>query len=320
MLLLVKFFIIDYADSAKVVSAPINLFTFIAGMHVIMLGIFISHIYNHIKEKKEKKHEKYFSKNFGNIQPQLVSIVIVTMILLSFTLMVHLKLKKAKIDEAPKGILLFAEQYVGGVDAIFKSVAKNTIRPAAPYIFTLFSFLLVGNLLGLIGLYAPVTSYSVPLVLGLISWLGIYVTGVIYQKIRFFHKFLNPMDFIAQFSPFISISFRIFGNIIGGTTIMYLMYHLIGVIWASLWALVPGMHFVGEVNLLATLLAPPFHIYFDLFSGVVQAFVFTLLTIVYWGVEATHKDTTEKSHKRNRKNKKSIFLNQSQGAHKVRTS
>ena len=263
---------------------------------------------------------KIFSKNFGNIQPQLVSIVIVTMILLSFTLMVHLKLKKAKIDEAPKGILLFAEQYVGGVDAIFKSVAKNTIRPAAPYIFTLFSFLLVGNLLGLIGLYAPVTSYSVPLVLGLISWLGIYVTGVIYQKIRFFHRFLNPMDFIAQFSPFISISFRIFGNIIGGTTIMYLMYHLIGAIWASLWTLVPGMHFVGEVNLLATLLAPPFHIYFDLFSGVVQAFVFTLLTIVYWGVEATHKDMTEKSHKRNRKNKKSIFLNQSQGAHKVRTS
>ena len=52
-----KIFIIDYADSAKVVSSPINLFTFIAGMHVIMLGIFISHIFNHKKEKKEKKNE-----------------------------------------------------------------------------------------------------------------------------------------------------------------------------------------------------------------------------------------------------------------------
>jgi F-type H+-transporting ATPase subunit a len=44
---------------------------------------------------------------------------------------------------------------------------------------------------------------------------------------------------------------------------------------------VPGLEFLGKVNLLAALIAPPFHIYFDLFSGVVQAFVFTLLTIVY---------------------------------------
>jgi F-type H+-transporting ATPase subunit a len=110
-----------------------------------------------------------FKKNLANIQPQLVSLVIVVLILLVFTFVIYRKIKKAKVNEAPKGVLLLAEQYVMGVDSLFKSVAKDTITPAAPYIFTLFSFLLVGNFMGLIGFPSPVTSYSVPLVLGLIS-------------------------------------------------------------------------------------------------------------------------------------------------------
>ena len=259
-----------------------------------------------------------FKNNFQNIQPQLVSMSIVVLILLVLTFVIYRKIKKAKIDEAPIGILLLAEQYVIGIDSLFKSVAKDRISASAPYIFTLFSFLLVGNLLGLIGFAAPVTSYSVPLVLGFISWIGIYVVGVMYQKLRFFKKYLNPLDFIAQFSPFISISFRIFGNIIGGTTIMYLFYHMIGLIWSSIWNNVPGMHFLGDVNLLASLVAPPFHVYFDLFSGVVQAFVFTLLTIVYWAVEATHE--SHGSSKKHTKKKNSIYATQSHGPHKVRTA
>lgn len=271
-----------------------------------------------IENYRKPKYMQIFKDHFSNIQPQLVSLVIVFIVLLVFTFVIYRKLKKAKINEAPKGVLLLAEQYVMGVDSLFQSVAKDTISPAGPYIFTLFSFLLVGNFMGLIGFPSPVTSYSVPLVLGLVSWLGIYVVGVTYQKIRFFKKYLNPLDFIAQFSPFISISFRIFGNIIGGTTIMYLLYHMMGVIWASIWVHVPGLAFLGEVNLLASLIAPPFHVYFDLFSGVVQAFVFTLLTIVYWAVEATHEDTHKKKSKKALKS--NIYTTQSHGPHEIRTS
>jgi F-type H+-transporting ATPase subunit a len=64
------------------------------------------------------------------------------------------------------------------------------------------------------------------------------------------------------------------------------------------------------------LIAPPFHIYFDLFSGVVQAFVFTLLTIVYWAVEATH----EGAHGSKDTKKSKIYTTQPSGPHKVRTS
>jgi F-type H+-transporting ATPase subunit a len=104
------------------------------------------------------------------------------------------------------------------------------------------------------------------------------VVGIMYQKFRFLKKFINPLEMIGQFAPLISISFRMFGNMIGGSTLMYLVYAFASYIWQN----VPG---VGQFNLLGSLIAPPLHFYFDLFDGLIQGFVFTLLTLVYWSLE-----------------------------------
>lgn len=199
-------------------------------------------------------------------------------------------MKKQKTTEAPHGVLLVAEQYVMGVDNLFNQVTggKLTHKPA-PYFFTLFSFLLVSNLMGLLGLEPPTTSYSVTLLLALISWIGIYVLGIMHHKVMFFKKFLNPIELIGQFAPLISLSFRLFGNMIGGATLMYLIYAVAG--WV--WGFIPV---IGEFNLLGSLIAPAFHFYFDVFDGIIQAFVFTLLSMVYWTLEVpdTPHHKTEK--------------------------
>ena len=217
------------------------------------------------------------------LQPQIFTLVLVTLILVVFAVVVYKKVRKQEVNKAPEGVLLFAEQYVMGVDNLFKEVTTGKIKKPAPYIFTLISFLMISNLMGLIGLEPPTTSYSVTLTLGLITWIGIYVIGIIYQRMRFFKKFLNPTEIIGQFSPLISISFRIFGNMIGGSTIMYLLYHFTG--W--IWGFVPV---IGEVNLIGPMLTPFFHAYFDIFDGLIQAFVFTLLTMIYWVLEAEEPD------------------------------
>lgn len=229
-----------------------------------------------------------FKQNFSNVQPQLVSIVLVTLILVTLSVIIFKKIQKIKPDEVPSGIAFVAEQYVRGVDNLFKSVAGNKLSPMAPYIFSLLSFMVLGNLIGLIGFEQPNTSYSVPLILGLFGWTGTLVVGVMYQKLRYFRKYLiNPTDIFSQIAPLISITFRIFGNTIGGATILFLIYHLIGKAWGH----VPVL---GEVNLLASLLAPPFHVYFDLFDGVIQAYVFTLLTLMYWVLETTDAHSSSK--------------------------
>ena len=216
-------------------------------------------------------------------QPQLVTLIYITIVLIVLAVVVYFKVQKTKPNQAPKGIAFLAEQYVGLFDREFYSLSSGKIDRVGPYIFTLVSFLIVGNTAGLISLEPVVTSYSVALTLGLITWIGIYVFGIIYQKLHFFKKFLNPIEWIGQFSPLISISFRIFGNILGGSILMYLIYLFTG--W--IWGFIPV---IGQVNILAMIVAPWFHIYFDLFGALVQSYVFALLTSIYWSqeVEGAH--------------------------------
>lgn len=235
--------------------------------------------------------DKFFSTK---LQPQIFTILLVTLILVIFAIVIYIKTKKQKVNEAPSGLLLFTEQYVMGVDALFTDVTEGKFKKPAPYIFTLLTFLLLGNLMGLVGLEPPASSYSVTLMLALVSWIGIYVSGLMYQKLRFFRKFLvNPIDLIGQFSPLIAMSFRLFGNLIAGSVILYLIYAITGFVWGHIPV-------IGEFNLLGSVIAPVFHIYFDIFDGLIQAFVFTLLTMIYWTLEAEtpeHKPKKVKNKK-----------------------
>lgn len=229
-------------------------------------------------------------------QPQLVTLIYVTILLTIISIVVYFKVKKIKPDEVPNGIAFLAEQYVGLFNNEFKSISEGKIDRVGPYIFTLFTFLAVGNTAGLLSLEPAATSYSVPLTLGIISWLGIYIFGIIYQRFSFFKRYLNPIDLIGQFSPLISISFRIFGNIIGGSIIMFMIYWFTG--W--IWNFIP---IIGKVNLLGMIIAPWLHMYFDIFDGLIQAYVFALLTGIYWSQEVAEGIPTNKKKKiKNKKN------------------
>ena len=242
---------------------------------------------------------KKFSENFmkTDLQPQIFSLVFVTIILIILSIVIYKKAKKQQPNKAPEGIMLIAEQYVMGIDNLYNEITEQKFTKPAPYIFTLITFLGISNLMGLIGLETPTSSYSVTLTIGLISWIGIYVVGIMYQKMHFFKKFLNPLELIGQFSPLISLSFRLFGNMIAGSTIMFLLYYVTGSIWENI-------PYIGEMNLLGSIIAWPFHIYFDMFDGLVQAFVFTLLTMIYWTLEAETPEIESKLEKAHAKEAK----------------
>ncbi|WLP85874.1 F0F1 ATP synthase subunit A [Mycoplasma seminis] len=217
-------------------------------------------------------------------QPQLLSLIITVMIILIISIIVYVKVSRVKENEAPKGIAQIAEAYVGMIDNTFDDTTNgDKVQKSRLYIFTLATFILIGNLTAIFGLEPIVTSYSIPFTLALMSWLGIFIVGAIYQKARYLKSFLNPLDLPGKISPLISLSFRIYGNVIGGTTVIFLVYSIFG----YLWTLIPG---IGNGNhewyFLAVLVSPALHFYFDLFGSTLQAYIFTLLTTVYWVVEA----------------------------------
>ncbi|WP_027120918.1 F0F1 ATP synthase subunit A [Mycoplasmopsis lipofaciens] len=224
-------------------------------------------------------------------QPQLLSLVVTLLICLILSLTTYIMIKKySQPDKAPKGFVLIMEGYVQAIDSMYNESTGGKMPSARIYILGLATFLLIGNLLGLIGLEPVVTSYSVPFTLALISWLGIYVVGLLYQRFRFFKRYLNPIESIGQFAPLISLSFRIFGNIIGGSTILFLIYYFFG--W--IWTLLPGQA-NNAWYLFAVPITPILHMYFDMFGAVIQALVFTTLTTIYWSRET--EEETKKSKK-----------------------
>ncbi|MGL6125442.1 MAG: F0F1 ATP synthase subunit A [Metamycoplasmataceae bacterium] len=237
------------------------------------------------------------SNLFEWIQPQLITLIYVVLVVSVLSIVVYFKVRKVKPEESPRGIALIAEQYVGVFQSEFSSTTEGKIDRVTPYIFTLITFMIIGNTSGFLALEPISTSYSIPLILAIISWLGIYVFGIMHQRLLFFKKFLNPIELIGQFSPLISLSFRIYGNILGGAIMMFLVYYVCSV----LWGLIP---IVGEINLLGMVVAPWFHMYFDLFGSLIQSYIFALLTCIYWSTEVEHGEEIQEAKKILREEKK----------------
>ncbi|WP_036430935.1 F0F1 ATP synthase subunit A [Mycoplasmopsis felis] len=223
--------------------------------------------------------------------PQMISLVVTILIILTLSIIIFIKVKKVKKDKAPSGIVLIAEGYVGYIDGTFDEVTSHRLPSARFYIFTLATFLLVGNLTPMLGFEPIGTAFSVPLTLAISTWMGVFIAGLIHKKLKYIKEILiKPMDWIGKFSPLISLSARMYGNLIGGSTILVMIYGLagFGLMQASNSSAFPFTYILGVI------LTPLLHFYFDVFGAILQTLVFTLLTAVYWSLESEN----EVSHKK----------------------
>lgn len=217
----------------------------------------------------------------------IVSIALVLIILITFSLWYWYRKRHADPTKASTGLVLLVDLTLYSLDKIVVNLLGKRFRVLTPYAFLLLSYINLSNLLGLLGLENPMNFLVVPLLLGLITFLGIHFFGIVFRRWRYFKKFLNPLELIMQFAPFISISFRLFGNLMAGSFILFLFYQstTFDVLGAEL----------RYFNLLAVF-AAPFHLYFDFFSGAIQSFIFTILTFTYWSFERPDTSyTTEKA-------------------------
>lgn len=188
--------------------------------------------------------------------------------------------------EKPKGLVNLAILLVGMVDGmVTENTNESKAKSLAPYIGTLAMYLLVCNLMGLLALDAPTGNYSVTLSLAFITfvlkeWEALKTNGIK----NYLHGFIEPIvpfiipNFFGKVAPLISMSLRLFGNILSGTIIMTLIYTFTG--WLS--SLIPV---VGQFNFFGPIIAPALHAYFDVFAGCIQMFIFITLTQVYIGNE-----------------------------------
>ena len=149
------------------------------------------------------------------------------------------------------------------VDALGEDMAKKDF----PLICSLFMFLLLCNWIGIIPkLSEPTKDLNTPLSLGVMGFFIAHYSGIKVKGFKEYARgymepifFMAPLNLISELSKVISISFRLYGNIMGGSIIILVVSHLV-------YSLV---------------LPPLLCCFFGLFVGAIQAFVFTMLTLVY---------------------------------------
>ncbi|PPE05841.1 F0F1 ATP synthase subunit A [Williamsoniiplasma lucivorax] len=232
-----------------------------------------------------------------DVQVQLLSIFLTTLIICIISIIYNVKIRNHKVGEHLSGFLVLIEMYVGSIENMVVSIMGKKYRKLTPYALYLISYIVVSSMTSLIGIESAMTSYTVTLSMGFVTFIFIYYFGFKYQKLAYLKRYINPIELITQFTPLISISFRLFGNLLGGAIIMGLVYALgigmqaswgggdIDVIWdphnPGYWKAQQD-YFWSGFNILTTLFTPFFHLYFDMFDSVIQSIVFTMLTLSYW--------------------------------------
>lgn len=246
------------------------------------------------------------------LRPEIISIAVVTIILAGFLIYYAVAMRKLNPKEPPKGMAFFIFNIINS----FKCLVFDTIGPAfvkfTPYILTLFLYITGCNLISLIGLENPTASTTVTFSMGFVTVMGMLIAAIRYQKSRFFLRFLfkfkitskktgkeylipyciNPFGLLDIVTPLVSISLRLWGNIFAGGLILALVYSLGMVIVGK--DPTPGAELTqGPELLIMSIFAVPIHGFLDILIGVIQAYVFVVLTLSYWGNEASNEEMAD---------------------------
>lgn len=199
-----------------------------------------------------------------------VSLLLVILILSGFSIAAGRAMKKG--TEVPGGFQNFIELIVEKLDGMVDSSMGRSAPKFYNYVGTVFIFILFSNISGLLGLRPPTADYGVTFPLGVLTFILIHFNQFKYQKPKAIWADMCsplppwlpiwfPINVISEIAVPISLSLRLFANILSGTIMMALIYGLLGVI-ATAWPAV-------------------LHVYFDLFSGAIQTYVFCMLTMTY---------------------------------------
>ena len=163
-------------------------------------------------------------------------------------------------------------------------------RYMIPFVAALFSTSVVSNLISLVGLRSPTADLSTEA-----AWAVVVFTMITAQKIKtngfggYMKGFttpipiMTPFNILSEIATPISMACRHFGNILSGVVINGLIYAALALASSKLFGLIPGIvgDVLSKIPFLDVGIPAIMSVYFDWFSGIMQAFIFCMLTVMY---------------------------------------
>lgn len=177
-----------------------------------------------------------------------------------------------------------AEWIVEKVKAIVDGNMGAYFSGFAPFVAAILALSAFSSLLALFGLYAPTSDVNIVggwaiLVFILITYYKMKCGPVQYIKDMSDPVLLMPLNLISEVATPISMAFRHYGNVLSGAVISVLVATGLQGLSSMLLGFLPG--FLGDIPFLQIGIPAILSIYFDLFSGCLQAYIFAMLTMLY---------------------------------------
>lgn len=226
-----------------------------------------------------------------NLAGGVVTSMLVMLVMIILAIIIGIQARFHNPLKKPKGLLLLAEVGVTFFENFAEGMLGKRFRVFGGYLLAIGVYLFIAFIFGLTGLPSPMTTLSVPLSLGLSTFILIHATAIKYNRWKYFKRYVEPLplflpiNLISMWAPLLSLSLRLFGNALSGFVIMNIVYYalqnLSAMVFASLEASIGAWNEVFFAPFLAWIL----HLYFDLFSGFIQTTVFLSLTTIYVGQE-----------------------------------
>lgn len=202
--------------------------------------------------------------HFAHTYPHVTYTWLIMLVLILFSLLAVRSLKMI-----PEGGQNFFEVVISGIENFQVEVMGEHGRSMFPLIATLGFFIFFSNVMGLIpGFYSPTASINTTLACALIVFFTTHVVGIKFHGIKYIKHFLGPIwwmaplmfpiEIIGHLSRVLSLTLRLFGNIMGEDLVLAILLLLAG-----------------------KFLAPLPMMFLAVFTSFVQAFIFALLSMMY---------------------------------------
>jgi F-type H+-transporting ATPase subunit a len=219
-----------------------------------------------------------FSYQIGNFTFNITASIIIEWIVIlilgigAFLLTRNLKLKPNKVQSALEKI------YQSMRDLVISIMGKE-YESFLPYIGTLMIYLLTLNFTGLIGIEPPTADLSVTVSFAIVTFLVVNLNAIKKNGLFNYGKglvhpfaFMLPINIMERFVLPVSLSLRLFGNMVAAVVLVKLVYTAL-----------------GSIGIFAQIGSPIIvHLYFDLFDGAIQMIVFAMLTMINIKVIGEH--------------------------------
>ena len=180
---------------------------------------------------------------------------------------------------------LIVEWIVEKVDSLVNESMGEYFKGFAPFIAAIMALSAFSSLLSLFGLYPPTSDVNI-----VAGWAILVFALITYYKLKsgplkYFKGFLEPVPILApiniigEFATPLSMTFRHYGNVLAGTVISTLLASALRGLSQKALGWLPGI--LADIPILQIGIPAVLSVYFDVFSGLLQAYIFAMLTMMY---------------------------------------